>query len=150
MLPFLPIFNISDSVAVVIKYMFTCFKSRLVYFLFYTLYIVLSGANIKNTDNMGRNAFLIAAEQGSEKCCSYLIKHEADIHSKDKVGRSALFYALHSETLSIPVVKKILKSGKKNYDQDVACDKVFEEIFTIFVFLWYGCYLLLFFLRNGT
>jgi hypothetical protein len=39
------------------------------------------------------------------------MKHDTDVHVKDSTGHSALFYALHSTTLSIPLIKRILKSG---------------------------------------
>lgn len=39
------------------------------------------------------------------------MKHDADVHVKDSTGHSALFYALHSTTLSSPLIKRILKSG---------------------------------------
>lgn len=52
------------------------------------------------------------------------MKHGVDIQMRDNLGRSVLFYALHSRTLSVQLIKQIIKSG---YDVSLDADWVISE-----------------------
>lgn len=87
---------------------------------------------MEEPDSAGKTPFLVAMEEGRERCADYLLKNNCNVDTMDKLGQTALylgvicFHGSASEN-----VRKLLKSG--NFFIHFSADTCIEIVFTMYV-----------------
>ena len=74
--------------------------------------VLFSGANVDDFDCTGKTALLIGLQENRKHACFILIRDGCDVNQYDRLGHTAMYYALRSSKQpNLTMARKLVKHG---------------------------------------